>query len=358
MAIFAANTDIHYFCTESKYDMSERQYNTDVKDFTTFGISAKAACVVYYDSITELQQLLADPTLPRPLKHLGQGSNMLFTRDFPGTILISRINSYEIDRTDTDSVIVTASAGVVMDNLCRDLAEKGIWGLENLSGIPGTVGASAVQNVGAYGVEAGDHIAEADAIEVATGEHRLFTHDEMQFGYRQSIFKTAAMRDRYIITTVRFILTSDPSPRVNYANLQSVVGDNPSATDMRKAVITIRDTKLPDPSRTGSAGSFFKNPVITQEHFHKIEALYPDVRVPHFIVGDDAVKVPAAWLIDKAGCKAMTQGGASLWQSQPLVIVNTDGKATSHDVMTLEQRIIDAVNDRFGIRLYPEVEHI
>lgn len=338
--------------------MSDIQYNADVKDFTTFGISAKAACVVYYDSIDELKQLLSDYALPRPIKHLGQGSNMLFTHDFSGTILISRINSYEINRTVTDNVTVTASAGVIMDDLCRELAAQAIWGLENLSGIPGTVGASAVQNVGAYGVEAGDRILNVEAIETATGKHRIFTHDDMEFGYRQSVFKADSMRDRYIITKVCFGLTSAPSPQICYANLQSVVGDNPSATDMRNAVIAIRDTKLPDPAKTGSAGSFFKNPVITSDRFHEIETMYPATKVPHFSVGGDAIKIPAAWLIDKAGCKSMTEGGASLWPLQPLVIVNTAGKATSHDVVKLEQLIIDAVNDRFGIKLHPEVEHI
>lgn len=338
--------------------MSETQYNTDVRNFTTFGISAKAACVAYYDSIDELERLLADQTLPRPLKHLGQGSNILFTDDYPGTILISRISRCDIGHASDGTVTVTASAGTVMDSLCLDMATRGIWGLENLSGIPGTVGASAVQNVGAYGVEAGDHIISVDAIETATGEHRTFTRDMMQFGYRHSIFKTDAMRDRYIINTVRFRLTTHPTPRLSYANLQTVVGDNPSPLDMRRAVISIRDSKLPDPATTGSAGSFFKNPVITREHFQKIEAMYPDAKVPHFIVGDDAVKVPAAWLIDKAGCKGMSQGGASLWPTQPLVIVNTDGNASGSDVLTLEHRIIDTVSTRFAITLHPEVEHI
>lgn len=334
-------------------------YNTDVRDFTTFGISAQAACVVYYDSLDELRRVLTDNTFPRPFKHLGAGSNMLFTGNFEGTILISRIAGCRItDAAPDGSVLVAASAGVVMDDLCRDMAQRGIWGLENLSGIPGTVGASAVQNVGAYGVEAGDHIVQVDAIDAATGEHRVFTHDMMQFGYRHSIFKTDAMRDRFIITDVHFRLTVTPSPRLDYANLQSIVGENPTASDMRGAVISIRDTKLPDPAVTGSAGSFFKNPVIPQEHFKRIEAMYPDVRVPHFIVGDDAVKVPAAWLIDKAECKTMTEGGASLWPTQPLVIVNTDGHATSTDILTLERRIIDAVRTRFDITLHPEVEHI
>lgn len=359
--------------------MSEILYNFDVRKITTFGIPAKAACVVFYDSVGELEQLLADKRLPRPLKHLGQGSNMLFTEDFPGTILISRIKDYDINEETEGNVILSASGGTVMDTLCREMAGRGIWGLENLSGIPGTVGASAVQNVGAYGVEAGDLIVKVDAIDTIGGDLCTFTPDMMDFGYRHSIFKTDTMRDRYIITKVYFSLTTTPTPRVGYANLHSIVGDTPSATEMRDAVIAMRDTKLPDPAKIGSAGSFFKNPVITKEHFARIEAKYPGVKVPHFIVGDDAVKVPAAWLIDQAGCKPMTQGGASLWPSQPLVIVNAipspaaispsspnpsrstqfiTGTATATDILTLERRIIQAVATRFDITLHPEVEHI
>lgn len=339
--------------------MSEIHYNSDIKTITTFGISANAACIVYYDSINELRQLLADDTLPRPFKHLGEGSNMLFTRDFPGTILISRIKDVEIIESRNDeSVIVRAAGGVVMDELCRDMALRNIWGLENLSGIPGTVGASVVQNVGAYGVEAGDHILHADAIEISTGKNCTFAHDMIDFGYRHSIFKTEEFRYRYIITTVTFRLTSKPTPRINYANLQSIVGEAPTANDMRNAVISIRNSKLPSPSIVGSAGSFFKNPVINRSHFDEIRALFPNENVPHFVIGDNAIKVPAAWLIDKAGCKEMIEGGASLWPRQPLVIVNTIGNATSDDIVRLERRIIDRVNSRFSITLHPEVEHI
>lgn len=340
--------------------MAQKFHDIDVAGITTFGIHAKAACAAYYNTLGELAELLADKHLPRPIKHIGSGSNLLFTCDFPGTLLISAIGTtITEERGDgRGTVDVTASAGVGMDALCRDMAQRGIWGLENLSGIPGTVGASAVQNVGAYGVEAGDLIESVDAIDIATRQPCSFTHDDMQFGYRHSIFKTAMMRDRFIITRVHFRLTSIPSPHLGYANLQSAVGAAPSAMQVRDAVISIRDSKLPDPNKTGSAGSFFKNPVITSGHFRRIEAMYPGEKVPHFIVGDDAVKVPAAWLIDRAGCKTMTEGGASLWPTQPLVIVNTVGTATASDILTLERRIISAVDNRFSITLSPEVEHI
>lgn len=367
----------------------EIKSNADIKNITTFGISANAACVVYYDSYDELKSVLADESLPRPFKHLGQGSNMLFTRDFHGTILISRMTELKLRQRDEYGVTVSVSAGYIMDNLCADMAKLCIWGLENLSGIPGTAGASAVQNVGAYGVEAGDLIARVDAIEVATLRERSFSHDEMEFGYRHSIFKTDAMRDRYIITRVYFNLTTKSSPRLDYANLRSLVDDDPTPGEMRCAVMTMRNSKLPDPTRIGSAGSFFKNPVITKVHFHRIEEMYPGQKVPHFIVGEERVKIPAAWLIDKAGCKPMTAGGASLWQQQPLVIVNavpqseagTDNKlitgtgtcdlitgtnttklitgtATAGDILTLEHRIIEAVSSRFDITLSPEVEYL
>lgn len=332
-------------------------YDADIRPLTTFGVAARAACVAYYDSLEELHALLHDVNLPRPFKHIGQGSNLLFADDFPGTLLISRIAEYELERWG-DDVTIAVSAGVVMDDLCRAMADAGVWGLENLSGIPGTVGASAVQNVGAYGIEAGDRIVSVDAIDIHTAEPRTFTHDEMQFGYRHSIFKTPAMRDRYVITCVRFRLTTEPSPVTGYANLHAIVGDDPSATDMRRAVIAMRDSKLPNPAVTGSAGSFFKNPVITPEHFQQIEAMYPGVAVPHFIVDGGMVKVPAAWLIDKAGCKSMTAGGASLWPRQPLVIVNTDGDATARDIITLMERVIAAVSSRFNITLHPEAEII
>lgn len=339
--------------------MSELIYNSDIKRITTFNVSANAACIAYYDTLDELKFLLADRSLPRPIKHLGEGSNMLFTKDFPGTILISRIDNHEIiDIREDGTVLVRASAGVIMDNLCRDMALKNIWGLENLSGIPGTVGASVIQNVGAYGVEAGDLIVQAEAIEIESAETVSFSHDMIDFGYRHSIFKTEEMRDRFIITDVVFKLSSNPQPRTNYANLQSLVGNNPSAIEMRNAVISIRDNKLPSPAIVGSAGSFFKNPIISQQHFDKIKALFPNENVPCFIVDNDQIKIPAAWLIDKAGCKSMSQGGAFLWQSQPLVIVNISGNATPQDIIELEQRIIKNVKSQFDITLHPEVEHI
>lgn len=340
--------------------MAHKFFNIDVADITTFGIHAKASCAAYYDNLDELTALLADDCLPRPFKHVGSGSNLLFTADFPGTLLMSRIGTTIITgREDGSNIVdVTASAGVEMDALCHDMARRGIWGLENLSGIPGTVGASAVQNVGAYGVEAGDLIESVEAIEIATRKPCRFTHDEIQFGYRHSIFKTQLMRDRFIITRVHFRLTLTPSPRLGYANLQSVVGANPSAMQVRDAVIAIRDSKLPDPEKPAAQAGFFKNPVITPDHFRSIEAMYPGEKVPHFILGENEVKVPAAWLIDRAGCKTMTEGGASLWPTQPLVIVNTDGTATSADILTLENRIITAVATRFAITLTPEVEHI
>lgn len=340
--------------------MSNLLYNTDIRPFTTFGISARAACVAIYDSLDQLADILADTSLPRPFKHIGEGSNLLFTTDFPGTILISHISDYHVGVPDHANglVDVVASAGMSMDRLCRDMALRDIWGLENLSGIPGSVGASAVQNVGAYGIEAGDLITHVDAIEIATGKRVTFPHEALDYGYRHSVFKTDAMRDRFVITHVHFRLSTVAVPRLGYANLQSLLSGAPSTTEVRNTVIAIRDSKLPNPATTGSAGSFFKNPIITASHFDAIQALYPDVKVPHFIVDCDAVKVPAAWLIDKAGCKAMAHGGASLWQSQPLVIVNTRGTATAADVVALERSIIDAVNARFNITLHPEVEHL
>lgn len=327
----------------------------DLKPYTTFGISAKAAAIVLYDNQLQLPGIFADGLLPRPFKHIGQGSNLLFTGDFDGTILISH-ESVTVVPPEHDGVVeISATAGTVMDDLCMDMARRGLWGLENLSGIPGTVGAAAVQNVGAYGVEAGDLITAVDAIEIETGIAARFRRDEMHFGYRDSIFKRPQMRDRYIITRVYFRLSCNPNPRKGYANLASMVGENPTAAEMRDAVIAMRNGKLPDPRTTGSAGSFFKNPVVSEEHFRGICERYENV--PHFKV-DGGIKIPAAWLIDKSGCKDLAVGGAALWRSQPLVIVNASGSATASDVVALENQIVSRVNENFGIVLHPEVEHL
>lgn len=335
------------------------EFNVDIAPLTTFGLHAAAACVARYTSVEELMSLLSTTHLPRPFKPIGQGSNLLFTSDYPGTLLISNAADASFIIHHNGKVLVEADAGLSMDTLIEECCRKNLWGLENLSGIPGTVGASAVQNVGAYGVEAGDVIDLVTAIDTLTLQPVDFTPDMLHYGYRDSLFKHSTAPGRYIITKVVFRLSSVPTPKLGYAHLHTLV-DPSTATpmDVRDAVISLRDSKLPSPAFVGSAGSFFKNPVIPVAQFTSLQTQVAPEEVPHYPAGDDMIKVPAAWLIDRCGLKGFTIGGAAVWHKQPLVIVNASGSATPQDVVALENHIIDTVRNRFGITLSPEVEHL
>lgn len=336
----------------------------DVARITTFKIHARAAAIAHYDTPEELFTILSDASLPRPMKHIGEGSNLLFTDDFPGTLLHCSARTAYFSNPNADGELyATATAGFVMDKLCLVAADRGYWGLENLSGIPGEVGASAVQNVGAYGVEAADIIKMVSALDTETLTIRKFSPHELDYGYRDSFFKHPENRGRYIVTEVTFVLSTTDAPKLEYAHLDSFVKErcgNERITPMavREAVVAMRDSKLPNPAETGSAGSFFKNPVVDRKIYERICAENPDSKVPHFDLPDNKVKIPAAWLIDQAGFKGASIGGAEVWQKQPLVIVNRTGEATSADVVALETAIRQRIANRFGITLSPEVEHI
>lgn len=335
----------------------------DVARITTFGIHARAAAIAHYDTTEDLIGILNDTSLQRPLKHIGGGSNLLFTGDFHGTLIhCSRRTAFFSDPDENGNLYATASAGFVMDKLCLVAADRGYWGLENLSGIPGEVGASAVQNVGAYGVEAGDLIQMVRTLDTIALKERLFSPHELEFAYRDSFFKYPENRGRYIVTEVTFALSAEAAPKLGYAHLDSLVkercGDNITAMAVREAVIAMRDAKLPDPAVTGSAGSFFKNPVVSRKTFDRICSENADVQVPHYDLPDNMVKIPAAWLIDRAGFKGHQIGGAAVWPKQPLVIVNLTGDATGSDVVALETAIRERVERNFGINLNPEVEHL
>ena len=292
------------------------------------------------------------------LLHIGAGSNLLFTKDFDGVLFHSRICFARALEEDAEGVNIEAGAGIVMDDLIAQVADMGLYGLENLSHIPGEVGASAVQNVGAYGVEAKDVIREVHVIAVESGEECVFSNADCRFGYRDSIFKNE-WKGQYIITSVVFHLSKQPQPRLDYGNLrQALAGKEPTPMNIREAVIAIRKQKLPEPEDLGSAGSFFKNPIISPEHFqtilqqeHKTEA-----EIPHFETAD-GIKIPAAWLIEQCGWKGKRQGGAQVYEKQPLVIVNT-GNATAQDIITLAADITESIAQRFQITLHPEVNYI
>ncbi len=353
-----------------------------------------------YVEVTEESDLvcLDWDSLPRPIKVIGGGSNLLFTGDFPGTLLHVAIGGIGtgLDGTPVASlppapptVLQTAGpspyprpgvdvsveacaypsegvevgAGVVFDDFCAWAAENGLWGPENLSHIPGDVGASAVQNIGAYGVEAKDIIAGIRAWDIL--ERRFVDIDpaDCEYGYRTSRFKTE-WKDRFVITRVSFRLCATAEPKLDYGGIRKALEGRVALTPrlIRETITEIRKQKLPEPEEVGSAGSFFCNPVISREHFERIVQIAkedngPEYQVPHYDMGD-GIKVPAAWMIEQCDLKGARNGGAEVYHKQPLVIVNATGDASPEDIIGLEKRVIDGVAKKYGITLRPEVEHL
>lgn len=301
------------------------------------------------------------------LKHIGGGSNLLFTGDFPGTVLHSAIRHIDVISDSDDEVLVRVGAGVEFDKLCEWAAGRGLWGPENLSHIPGEAGAAAVQNIGAYGVEAKDIIREVRAFDLVSRKFLTFSVEECNYGYRDSFFKSPEGKDRYIITGIVFAFRRNGSPILEYGNLRETLLSRcpcPTPSDVRETIISIRRTKLPEVGEVGSAGSFFKNPVVSWEVFGNVVRISgrDESSVPHYPVsgpgGEPWVKIPAAWLIDQCGWKGAVRGGAGVWPTQPLVIINASGEASPEEILALEECIRMSVSDRFGIVLSPEVEHI
>ena len=315
-------------------------------------MDVKAKVFAEYGSVEELRELL-DKYRGKQLLHIGAGSNLLFTKDFDGVILHSAMRRARALDEDSETVLIEAENGLVLDELIAQLCDMGLSGMENLSYIPGEVGASAVQNVGAYGVEAKDVIVRVRAIRIDDGSERVFTNEECKYGYRDSVFKNE-LRGQYIVTHVVYRLNKHLEPKLEYGNLQSEAGENPSVMDIRNAVIRIRRQKLPEVSELGSAGSFFKNPIVGRDVYEAISRQYD--KVPHF-EQEGGVKIPAAWLIEQCGWKGKTLGGAQCYPKQPLVLVNT-GNATPQDIMDLAAAICRSVKDRFGITINPEVNYI
>lgn len=344
--------------------MIKTEYYKDLTKMNTFGMKVKARCFMEYDSVADLVDI-EFAELARPVLHIGGGSNLLFTDDFKGTVLHSKIDFIEIlDTEASDTVLVSAGSGVVFDDLCAWAAKEGLWGVENLSYIPGEVGASAVQNIGAYGVEVKDVIHKVYCYDTVDEEFVSFGVEECAYGYRDSAFKDPEVKGRYVVTHVVFALSRTPQPKLDYGHLaDALAGETLTPALIRKAIIKIRKEKLPEPSVMGSAGSFFKNPVISAEHFARIEAAAKaehgaDCKVPHYDLPDGTVKVPAAWMIEQCGWKGKRSGGAAVYDKQPLVIVNYTGNAYPEEIIGLEKRIISSVKTKFDIELHPEVEHI
>ncbi len=336
------------------------QKNVDITRFTTFGISVRARYFAEYRSERELVYISRQPEfLENPVLQIGGGSNLLFIHDFEGLVLHSAVKGITRYDKDADTAFVIAGAGENWADFVEWTISQGLAGLENLAGIPGEVGASPVQNVGAYGVEAGDVIHSVECFDLSTRKTCRFLAAECRFGYRDSFFKHEG-RGRYIVLRVSFKLRPDGVPRsLEYgplANLRESLGHHPTLRQVADEVLRVRNTKLPDPALIGSAGSFFKNPVVHNGKLEEIKALTGHELAGH-PVGDHYTKLSAAWLIDHAGMKGAKCGGAKVYDKQPLVIVN-DSNATAGDVATLATRVSDAVRRKFLIDLRPEVNYI
>ena len=328
--------------------------NCSLADRNTFGMDVRADSLIDWASTDELKNVLHD--IEKPVLMIGGGSNLLFMGDFRGTVLHSTISSIEVIGGDSDHVHVRVGAGVVWDDFVAWCSINGYWGVENLSAIPGEVGASAVQNIGAYGVEAKDVIDTVQTICLADGSERDFTNAQCRYAYRQSIFKNE-LKGQYAVTYVIFTLSKVAQPKLGYGAIAQEVKrlGGPTLENIRKAVISIRESKLPDPKVLGNAGSFFMNPVITEQEFNIIRSNYPDV--PSYPAPDGMVKVPAGWLIEKTGWKGRSLGPAAVYEKQALVLVNKGG-ATGADIKRLADTVIEDVKQKFGITLTTEVNYI
>ncbi|MBO4451242.1 MAG: UDP-N-acetylmuramate dehydrogenase [Bacteroidaceae bacterium] len=317
----------------------------------TFGIEAQADKVLEYRTEAELRTFVS-ALAGESLLHVGAGSNLLFTRDFKGTVLHSGIRYVMPVHEDAEHVWVKAGAAIVWDDLVAYTIARGWSGAENLSLIPGEVGASAVQNIGAYGVEVKDLIEWVDCISLIDGTPRRFAVGECQYGYRTSIFKTD-LKGQYAVTYVTYRLDKQFVPHLEYGNLRSELGDKAELTpaDVRRAIIDIRRAKLPDPKELGNAGSFFMNPVVSRQKFDDLHALYP--QMPHYEV-EHGVKIPAGWLIEQCGWKGRSLGAAGVYEKQALILVNLGG-ATGADILRLCHTIQHDVAERFDILIQPEV---
>ena len=338
--------------------MAHWEHNYSLLRHNTFGIDAIASSFVTYHSIDDLQDVVRDLShMPQtPLLHIGGGSNLLFTRNFDGVVIHSAISDIT-PLEQADSVLVRVGAAVVWDDLVDRCVKQGYYGIENLSLIPGEVGAAAVQNIGAYGAEVADVIESVEAVSLIDGSIRSFTAAECGYGYRKSVFKSS-LKGKYAITHVNLRLSKQFVPNLSYSGLlqnlkqQGVSDSNITASKVRQTIIEIRRAKLPDPQHIGNAGSFFINPVVTQEKWNSLKAEFP--LIPHYPVDNGLVKIPAGWLIEQCGWKGKSLGRAGVYSKQALVLVNLGG-ASGEEILNLCHAIQADVKAKFNIEISPEV---
>jgi UDP-N-acetylmuramate dehydrogenase len=331
--------------------------NTSLLAYNTFGIDVKADYFIEYESIDELQLILeSDIVKSNRILQIGGGSNLLFLNDFSGVILHSAIKSIEKVDEDSEFIYIEVGSGVIWDDFVAYTVQNGLGGIENLSLIPGETGASAVQNIGAYGVEVQDVVVSVNSVEIETAKLRTFTNEECHYGYRDSIFKNE-LKGKYIITSIVFRLDKKPVFKLNYQQLEEAVlkSGEINLSNIRKTIIEIRESKLPDPKLIGNAGSFFMNPIISIEHFNTLKEKYP--LIPHYTISETEEKVPAGWLIEQCSWKGRQINRAGVHDKQALVLVNYGG-ATGAEIASLAKQIQLSVFETFGIELTPEVNYI
>lgn len=334
------------------------QSNFSLKSFNTFGIEAKAKNFVAVHSLDELKTVLAEHTA-EPKFILGGGSNMLLTQDIEALVIHIDLKGKRILKEDDDFVWVESMAGENWHEFVLWTIDQNFGGLENMSLIPGNVGTTPVQNIGAYGTEIKDTFVSCDAMKIDDQTMRTFSKEDCRFGYRESIFKQEA-KDQYIITSVVFKLTKrNHNINTSYGDITKELAEKnvivPTLKDVSNAVIAIRQSKLPDPKVLGNSGSFFKNPVISRSHFEKVQAQFPEIKF--FEVSPTEVKVPAGWLIEQAGYKGFRKGDAGVHKNQALVLVNY-GSATGQDILALSREVQQAVFDKYSIAIEAEVNVI
>lgn len=332
--------------------------NYDLTKLNTFGISARAKYFVELEKENDLPELFETAEFKNSQKlFLGGGSNILITRDFDGIVVLNKLKGMEVLGEDSESVLVRSMGGVIWHDLVTFAVERGLWGIENLSLIPGTVGAAPMQNIGAYGVELKNTLESVEGYEIQTGKKRVFKKEECQFDYRYSIFK-GELKGKYFISAITLRLSKIEKLNTEYKVLKEYLEKNQievkSSKDISDAVAAIRRSKLPDPKQIGNAGSFFKNVFVTEEKMKNLLKTYPDL--PSFRE-DGIIKIPSGWLIEKCGWKGRRLGNVGVHERQALVLVNYGG-ATGEEVKNLAERIIASVEEKFGLTLEREVNLI
>ena len=327
------------------------QENISLKKYNTFGINVNAKRFVSVSSVKELTEII---TTEKDVFLLGGGSNMLLTSDIEKLVLHLNLKGIIVNDTEDAIVFVTAEAGENWHEFVIWCISQDYGGLENLSLIPGNVGTSPIQNIGAYGVEIKDTFHQLEAVEIETGKTRVFTNEDCDFGYRNSVFKNE-LKDKYIIINVTFKLTKkNHKTTTSYGAISTFLEniETPTLKNISDAVIAIRQRKLPDPKEIGNSGSFFKNPLIDQNSFKILQKKYPEI--PHYIVSENEIKIPAGWLIEQCGFKGKRFGDAGVHKKQALVLVNYN-HATGQEIYTLAQNIQQKVKENFNIDLDIEV---